>query len=271
MFKCVIKISVKAELIFIFGVGEMRLKNKTAIITGAGHGIGRGIAELFYKEGANVVVTCKDDLKNLKNFAKEKISYRILALKSDASDENDVKLTVNKCIDKFGKIDILVNNVGISDRRKSLLDISGKEWDNIFKVNVKSMFLCCKEVIPSMLENKSGTIINIGSVASFTYQSGGLAYTASKHAVLGFTKKLAVEYGHLGIKINCICPGLTKSNQTKYVLDSSRVKDMLANIPSRRCAQPIEIANLALFLASKDSDYVQGSNFVIDGGRSLIY
>ena len=242
----------------------MKLKDKVAVITGAGSGIGRAMAIEFAIEGVKVVVVdwhitgADETVKSIIEMGGEAIS-----VKTDISQSRDVDIMVSRAIDRFGKIDILCNNAGIWDNGLPVCDISEELWDKVVDVNLKGPYLVSKRIIPEMLKNGSGSIINTASINGLIPKGGGSAYVASKHGIVGLTKMMAVDYGRQGIKVNAICPGPVESAMTA---EQTGELPILMN----RRAKAKEIARLAIYLACSDSDFMHGSAIVIDAGYSLL-
>ncbi|MGM0123044.1 3-oxoacyl-[acyl-carrier protein] reductase [Enterococcus sp. AZ194] len=243
--------------------------DQTVLVTGAGSGIGYAQAKAFLEQGANV-------------YGLDQQNARMLQLKADfpktfAFQVGDVKelsvltLTVEACRHRFGKIDILLNTAGILDGYRPLLETSEELWDELMAVDLKSVFRLTKLVLPEMIERASGTIINMASIASLVAGGGGISYTAAKHAIVGFTKQLALDYADKGIFVKAIAPGAiqTPMNQADFEGDGAMAKWVAEETPMKRWAQPEEVAALTLFLASQQSSYMQGDVIPIDGGWLL--
>ncbi len=247
----------------------MKLDNKIAIVTGARKGIGRAIALALAKEGANVVVSdvSQEDCQKVVTEIKA-LGRRGLALKCDVSSRVEVEDMVRRTVAEFGKVDILVNNAGVISF-KPFLELTDEDWDNTLNVNLKGQFLCARAVAREMVKNKWGRIINVASISS---GGCGIAfpliahYTASKGGVMALTEALALELTPQGINVNAICPGAIDTDMAKGTKESGQIEQVLLRIPKGRLGQPEDIANLAVFLASEESDYISGAAIVIDGG-----
>jgi NAD(P)-dependent dehydrogenase (short-subunit alcohol dehydrogenase family) len=247
----------------------MRLSGKTAIVTGARRGMGRAIALAMAREGANVVVSdiSQEDCQKVVDEI-EKLGSKGLAIKCDVSSGGDVEDMVKKTVAEFGRVDILVNNAGIISY-KPFLELTDEDWDKTLNVNLKGQFLCARAAAKVMAKNKWGRIINIASISS---GGCGIAfpliahYTASKGGVMALTEALALELTPQGINVNAICPGAIDTDMAKGTKESGQLAQLLTRIPKGRLGQPEEIASLAVFLASEESDYISGAAIVIDGG-----
>jgi NAD(P)-dependent dehydrogenase (short-subunit alcohol dehydrogenase family) len=247
----------------------VRLSDKTAIVTGARRGIGRAIALALAGAGANVVVSdiSQEDCQKVVNEI-ERLGRKGLAVKCDVSSGSDVDAMVRKTVAKFGRVDILVNNAGII-AYKPFLELTDDDWDKTLNVNLKGQFLCARAAGKEMVKNKRGRIINIASISS---GGCGIAfpliahYTASKGGVMGLTKALALELTPQGINVNAICPGAIDTAMAQGAKESGQLEKVLARVPKGRLGQPEEIADLAVFLASDESEYISGAAIVIDGG-----
>ncbi|MFB7642391.1 SDR family NAD(P)-dependent oxidoreductase [Peribacillus butanolivorans] len=244
----------------------MLLKDKVAVITGGASGMGKAEALAFAEKGAKVVIA-DINYEGAQKVVNEIIANGESALALQVNMTNSAKINdmVQVILSEFGQIDILVNNAGVFDKYKTSLETSEEDWDFIFNINLKSIFLLSNLVLPGMISRGNGTIINISSVAGLVAGKGGAAYTASKHGLIGYTKHLASVYASQGIKVNAICPGTIVTPLTKDILDNIPVD----NIPARRFGQQEEVAELAVFLASDQAKFLNGTAIPIDGGFTI--
>ncbi|MGO4856922.1 SDR family NAD(P)-dependent oxidoreductase [Arthrobacter sp. 2MCAF14] len=244
----------------------MRLDNKVAIITGGASGMGRAEAEAFAAEGARVVIADLNEVMAEEAAAGiRSAGGTALAVRTDVTDEQNLENLVARTIAEYGQIDVLVNNAGVFDKYATSLETAGAQWDFIFNINVKSVFNLTNLVLPGMIAQGGGSIVNIASVAGLVAGKGGAAYTASKHAIIGYTKHLAATYGKDGIKINAICPGTISTP-----LIAASLADIPTDaIPLRRFGESAEVADLAVFLASDEAKFMQGAMVPIDGGFTI--
>lgn len=244
-----------------------RLTGKVALVTGAGSGIGRAIAQIFAREGASVV--CVDWHEPAAQKVAAEISKhggRGVAVKADVSKHADVVAVVQACLNRYKKIDILVNNAGIYEA-SSLAQTADDLWKKVIDVNLKSVFLFSKEVVPHMLKRKKGKIINMASVAGIVGVGDSGAYCASKGGMITLTKEMAIELAPKRINVNAICPGLIRTAMTKDMLkDKASLAMLKRQTLYPRFGEPEDIAYGALYLASDESDFVNGHSLVIDGG-----
>jgi NAD(P)-dependent dehydrogenase (short-subunit alcohol dehydrogenase family) len=241
-----------------------RLDGKVCVITGAAGGIGAEAARLFKEEGATVVgVDLRDD------------SPGDLALAVDVTEEGAVRDMYARAREELGRVDVLFNNAGISPSDDaSALDTSLEAWQRVQDANLKSVFLCCKHGIPHLLDGGGGSVINTASfVALMGAATSQISYTASKGGVLALTRELGVELARRGVRVNALCPGPVNTPllQELYAKDPEQAARRLVHVPMGRFAEPREIAQGALFLASDDSSYVTASTFLVDGGLSGAY
>jgi 3-oxoacyl-[acyl-carrier protein] reductase len=246
----------------------MKLKDKVAIITGAGQGIGKEIALAFAKEGAKVVVT--DITGKEKEVAKEikKMGREAIEVKVDVSKMEDAKRMAEEALKAFGRIDILVNNAGIYPF-KPFVEMTESDWDKVINVNLKGAFNCTKAVVETMIKQKYGKIINITSIAGTVVGFPQLThYCASKAGITGFTRALALELAPYGINVNAIAPGPIETPGTQ-TLGKEAYENFKKAIPIGRWGKPEDIASLAVFLASDESSNITGQVIVSDGGYTV--
>lgn len=253
----------------------MRLEGKVAIITGAGSGIGREAALIFAREGARVAVGDMNDEAGKATVSEiESGGGEALFVHTDVSRAASVEDLVRQTEERFGKLDVIFNNAGIfPDTDGSVTDTSEDVWDLVMNVNLKGVFLGCKYAIPAMLRSGGGSIINVASfVALMGAATPQIAYTASKGGVLSMTREIAVEFARRNIRANALCPGPVATPLLQSILsDPVKRERRVVHIPPGRFAEPQEIANAVLFLASDESSYVNGSTFVVDGGITAAY
>ena len=241
------------------------LKNKNIIVTGATGGIGNSIVKKLYEHGANILAsgTKVDKLEKLKSNFKD-----IKILRFDISDSDKVEKFIDDATNELGgNLSCLINNAGIT-KDNLAIRMNLNEWNNVINLNLTSTFLCSKFGIKKMLKNKSGKIINITSVVGHTGNLGQSNYTASKAAIVAMSKSLAIEYAKKNININCISPGFIETAMTDKI--DEKFKDLIiSKIPSARLGQPEDIANAVLFLASNQSDYINGETLHVNGGMYM--
>ena len=242
------------------------LEGKTAIITGASRGIGRGIAEVFAKHGANVAFTYSSSAEAAKVLEDELTALGVQAkgYQSNAADFNEAQKLVDDVIATFGNIDILINNAGIT-KDNLLMRISEEDFDTVINVNLKSVFNMTKAVQKIMLKNRKGSIINMSSVVGVKGNAGQTNYAASKAGVIGFTKSVALELGSRNIRCNAIAPGFIETEMTAKLNDDV-VQGWREGIPLKRGGSPEDVANACLFLASDLSGYITGQVLNVCGG-----
>jgi len=255
----------------------MRLKGKVAIVTGAGSGLGRAAALLFAGEGAKVVVAAHRDkdgeqtVKSIKEAGGDAIFAQV-----DVTKAADLEHAIKAAMDKYGKLNIMLNNAGTPGPGKLIADLTEEEWNRVISVNLTGVFLGTKYAIPEMLKGGGGVIINVSSVAAVSPRRYAGAYAAAKAAVIQLTKVTALEYARNNIRVNCILPGPIDTPFFTKVAggDPEKIaifKEIVRNeVPLRRFAQPEEIARVALFLASDEASYITGAAFAADGGQLLV-
>ena len=249
----------------------MQLSGKVAIVTGGGRGIGRAIARLFAAEGAKVVVAAR-------TVAEGQEAVRLIQddggearfIRTDVSKDIDVRALVAETVDAYGRLDILVNNAGIGGAGKLLAETSEAEWDEVIDANLKGTYLGMRYAIPHMKAVGGGAIVNFSSVLAHTALPGGSAYTATKAAIIGLTKAVALEVGRDNIRVNCILPGSTDTPMLwEGLTDAERIEvepEVAAAAPLNKVGKPEEIAQVALFLATDASSFMTGAPVLVDGG-----
>ncbi|MBW2029892.1 MAG: 3-oxoacyl-ACP reductase FabG [Deltaproteobacteria bacterium] len=250
----------------------MRLKDRVAIVTGGAQGIGRAYSLRLAEEGAKVVIADILDAGPVQQEIKEK-GGEALALRVDVSDEESTADMVRKTIEKFGRIDILVNNAAIfaTIETKPFYEISVREWDDVIRVNVKGIFLCCKAVYPQMKKQGKGKIINVASGVFFKGLPLFLHYVTSKGGVIGMTRAMAREVGDDGICVNAIAPGYTVTEvmADESIHDEAFVNAVVGSRCFKRHERPEDLTGTVIFLASDDSDFITGQTIVVDGGATM--
>jgi meso-butanediol dehydrogenase/(S,S)-butanediol dehydrogenase/diacetyl reductase len=270
----------------------VKLENKTAIVTGAGRGIGRAIATTLAKEGADIVLVDVERLQSVSSQYQDSylrghqaalklvdeirlMGHRAMAVNTDVTKGAEVARMVEQALKEFGKIDILVNNAGVVTNA-NVVDLSEDQWDLVMNVNAKGVFLCCKAVAPHMIRNRSGKIVNISSESGKTGEKGLAHYCASKFAVIGFTQSLALELAPYNITVNAVCPGmvytkmweyLTKVEDAKTPSEEKFAQDVKQLMPLGRPQTPEDIANAVLFLCT--SDNITGESINVTGGHEM--
>ncbi len=245
------------------------LDNKVAVVTGSSRGIGKAIALKLARSGADLVINYSSDNNGAEEtaVAVRDMGQRAITVQCNIADFNDAKNLIERSVDEYGKIDIMVNNAGIT-RDKLLLRMKEEDWDQVININLKGVFNCTRAVIRKMLKQSFGTIINISSVVGIMGNAGQSNYSASKAGIIGFTKSIAREVSSRGITVNAVAPGFIETDMTDELVD--KVKDeMLKAIPLQRFGKPDDVANLVLFLASDLSTYINGQVINVDGGMLM--
>ncbi len=241
---------------------------KVVVITGAGSGMGRAMVGEFVSRGAFVAALDVNPARAVETVEKLSTPEKAYPLQADVSDAGSVESAVKAIIQRWERIDLLCNNAGILDGHAPAHQVSLEEWNRVLAVNLTGPFLMARAIIPHMLSQGKGAIINTSSTSGFSAAGGGSAYTASKHGVIGLTRQMTFEYGARGIRVNAICPGATATPLAlpEHNAASPDMDLAISKVPARRWCQPEEIAKLAAFLGSDDADYVHGSAYVMDGG-----
>ena len=249
-----------------------RFENTNVVVTGAGSGFGAEIARRFAADGANVVAS-DINADSARQVAAE-IGGSAVAIKADVSIEADVAALMEGAVESFGSVDVLVNNAGYSHLNRLMWKITVEEFDAVFAVNVRGVFLGCKHVIPLMIEQGGGAIVNIASIGAIAPRAGVTPYNATKGAVLTMTKGLALEVARNNIRVNAVNPvaadtGFMKGATGMDVLSDEMRERLVSTIPRGRLAEPRDIAAVVTFLASDDADFLTGTSINVDGGRSI--
>lgn len=239
------------------------MSQRVAVVTGGASGIGRATVARLLDDGFRLAVL---------DLSPEPVPS-VLAIKVDVSDATTVERAINDVLAEFGRVDVLVNNAGISGSSQAITchETPIAEWDRVFAVNVRGPFLCTRAVLPAMIRQGAGHVITVASVAGLVVFPGRCAYTASKGAALQFAKSIAVDYAAAGIRSNAVCPGMVQTPMTQWRLDIPELRAAVeARIPLGRVAQPDEIADAIAVLASHRLSYVTGAAFLVDGGWTVL-
>jgi len=244
----------------------MLLKDQVAIVTGGTKGIGKAISLLFDENGAKVVANFSKDVEAAENLKKESKSggLSVGLFKADVTQPDQVKEMVEETFAQYGKIDILVNNVGLV-RDNFLMLMSDEDWNSLLRANLTSLFYCCRIVIRKMIPQRKGKIINISSISGIMGTPGQANYAATKGGMISFTKSLARELGSFNIHVNAVAPGLIESEVVSK-MPKEKVGAIIKSSSLGRIGKPEEVARAVLFLASDQSDYITGQTIVVDGG-----
>lgn len=245
------------------------LKGKCAVITGASRGIGKCIATKFAKEGANVVINYRNNEEEALKVKQEleDLGSQVLVVKADVSELEQAENLIKEAKKEFGRVDILVNNAGIT-KDNLIIKMKEEDFDSVIKTNLKGAFNCLKAVTPIMLKQKYGKIVNMASVVGVVGNPGQVNYCASKAGLIGMTKSLAKEIGSRNITVNAIAPGFIDTDMTKILSDDQK-KKILSQIPLNKFGNVEDIANVALFLGSENSNYITGQVIHVDGGMAM--
>lgn len=246
----------------------MNLNDKIALITGSTRGIGLAIAEKFAGLGATVVISGRqqDVCNQVVDKLKLKFPGAHIGLGADVSEIESAQSLIQRCIDQFGRIDVLVNNAGIT-KDNLLVRLTPEDWIAVINANLNSVFYCTKAAIRPMMKARSGSIINISSVVGKMGNAGQANYAASKAGIIGFSQSVAKEYGSKGVRCNAIAPGFIETDMTE-ALPKEYLDNIMTSIPAARLGKPEEVANLAAFLASDLSSYITGQVIAVDGGMT---
>lgn len=245
------------------------MNNKVALVTGGTRGIGKAIAEKFAKQNYDLIinyVSDKTDLDELKKHFSE-FGTKVLFIKTDITDFGSCEDMIKKSIEEYGKIDVLVNNAGVT-KDNLIMRMKEEDFDRVIDINLKGTFNVTKNVIPYMVKQKEGKIINISSVVGVVGNAGQSNYSASKAGIIGFTKTLAKELSSRNIRVNAVAPGFIKTDMTEILSDTVK-ENINSQIPLRRMGTPEEVAELVYFLADDSSSYITGQVINVDGGMVM--
>jgi NAD(P)-dependent dehydrogenase (short-subunit alcohol dehydrogenase family) len=251
------------------GEKDMDLKGQIAIVTGAGKGLGWAIAERLAKDGANVVIAEIDGQSGSeKAQIIQKMGRESMAIPTDVTRWSEVERMVRETMNRFGRIDILINNAGILGPYAPLMEYPEEMWDKVIAVHLKGTFLCCKGVLPIMKEQRSGKVVNMGSVAGKEGNANMSPYAAAKAAIIGLTKTLGKEMAPFNVRVNCVSPALIETDMAREMTLEQRAL-LTSKIPMGRLGRPEEVAAVVKFLVSEESSFVTGQCYDISGGRSV--
>jgi len=249
-------------------LSKFRLDGKVAVVTGSGRGLGRAMSIALAEAGADVVVTARSFDQVWETSQEiEKLGQKCLPVQTDVTNKDDVDSLINETVDKFGKIDILINNVGMAIV-KDLMNTTPEDWQKQIDTNLTSSYLCCRAAGKHMLEQGSGKVVNVATIAGVRGKWQMTGYGASKAGVIQLTKTLAIEWARYNIMVNCIVPGIFYTSATESVLDNEEIsKIRVSKVPLKRYGRPEEVGPLAVFLSSAASDFITGAIIPIEGGE----
>lgn len=251
-----------------------RFAGKHVLVTGGSSGIGRTIVHRFAAEGADVLTIGlgQTDLGETRDLAPDGTRDRIAAIEADLANTGDIGGLLSRIADMIGEVDVLVNNAALHDYSVGALDLGLDTWQRIVDINLTAPFQLSQALLPAMVARGGGAIVNISSAAGLVAGGGGAAYTSTKHALIGLTRQLALEFGPKGVRVNAVCPGITRTPALDEALSGQggdSLRNFIATTPARRIADPDEIANAVLFLAGPEASFMDGSALVIDGGYTI--
>ena len=250
----------------------MKFQGKVAIVTGGGSGIGREISLELAKEGCKVVVadlnkSAADETAKLI----DRFNGQALSIEVDVVDSRQIEKMIGEVLKSYHSIDILCNNAGISGSHLRAHKVTEESWDRVLEVDLKSVFLMSKHIIPIMIDQGRGVIINVASASGIIASAAGVEYTAAKHGVIGLTKQLSYEYGHQGIRVVAIAPGVIETPLTKgYANENGPFYQLTKSAPAGRYGKPTEIAKVVSFLASDDASFIHGNVIPVEGGSTIL-
>lgn len=250
-----------------------RLGGKAAIVTGGASGIGLAIARKMASEGAALVIADLDN--DAATRAADELTAagdKVVAMRCDVSSADGADAMVAACLSAYGRLDVLVNNAGVGTDGKRLADCDEDEWDRVVRIDLKSVFLCMKAALPALVASGNGSIVNVSSVAAIVAWRGTGPYTAAKGGVVALTRATAAEYARLGVRVNCLCPGVTETPLMERATGgrSELFDRFIVGQPMARHGQPEDMAGMAVYLASDDSSFVTGGVFPVDGGYTAV-
>lgn len=249
-----------------------RLRGRTAVVTGAGSGIGLASARRFAAEGATVAVwdrvpdRVEEAVRSIEDGGGTAVGTEV-----DVADADSVRRAARETLERIGPVTVLMNNAGVLDGYAPLLDTDEGLWDRVVGVNLKGPYLVTRALLPAMVESGGGAVVNVASIAGVVAGGGGAAYTAAKHGVIGLTRQLSFDYGRQGVRANAILPGAVETGMTRELFEAGDAAVMAAvrGVPAGRHAQPEEIATVAVFLAGPEASFVHGACYVVDGGWTV--